>query len=91
MYVCQNRSLHIFSCFLSVGAILTANAKDKGMFLGGRFLTGNLFFSRSTDFIYTYTVPGLGSTCAAAPSRSYLAEMAPAHSRGAYLGFLNSL
>jgi hypothetical protein len=47
-------SCTFFSCFFSVGAILTANAKDKGMFLGGRFLTGNLFFSRSTDFIYIY-------------------------------------
>ncbi|EFI27205.1 sugar [Coprinopsis cinerea okayama7 len=57
----------------SVGAVITANATTKGMFLGGRFLTG------------------LGAACAGASAKSYLAEMAPAHLRGAYMGFLNSL
>ncbi|KAF7422604.1 hypothetical protein PC9H_010760 [Pleurotus ostreatus] len=57
---------------LIVGAILTANATNEGMFLGGRYLTG------------------LGSTCAGASAKSFLAELAPPHSRGAYLGFLNS-
>ena len=79
--------------FFSVGAILTASAKNKGMFLGGRFLTGNPFFpsfdkrTQGTFFI----VQGLGSACAATSAKSYIAELAPAHSRGAYLGFLNSL
>lgn len=31
------------------------------------------------------------SACAAAAAQSYLAEMAPAHDRGLYLGILNSL
>ncbi|KAF8908874.1 general substrate transporter, partial [Gymnopilus junonius] len=65
-------SMFFGNAVLIVGALITATAKDKGMFLGGRFLTG------------------LGSTCAGASAKSYLAEMAPAHSRGAYLGFLNS-
>ncbi|KAF9478188.1 general substrate transporter [Pholiota conissans] len=65
-------SMWFGNAILIVGALLTANATDKGMFLGGRFLTG------------------LGSSCAGASAKSYLAEMAPAHSRGAYLGFLNS-
>jgi len=65
-------SMFFGNSIVIVGAILTASAKDKGMFLGGRFLTG------------------LGSTCASASAKSYLAEIAPAHSRGAYLGFLNS-
>ncbi|PPQ80982.1 hypothetical protein CVT25_015135 [Psilocybe cyanescens] len=65
-------SMFFGNAVLVVGAVITANAKDKGMFLGGRFLTG------------------LGSSCAGASAKSYLAEMAPAHSRGAYLGFLNS-
>ncbi|KAF8807122.1 general substrate transporter [Phlegmacium glaucopus] len=65
-------SMFFGNAILIVGAILTANAKDKGMFLGGRFLTG------------------LGATCASASAKSYLAEIAPAKSRGAYLGFLNS-
>ncbi|KAF5382700.1 hypothetical protein D9615_002928 [Tricholomella constricta] len=50
---------------ICVGAVITANAKTQGMFLGGRFLTG-------------------------ASAKSYLAEITPPHSRGAYLGFLNS-
>ncbi|KDR82784.1 hypothetical protein GALMADRAFT_151830 [Galerina marginata CBS 339.88] len=65
-------SMFFGNAVLVIGALITANAKDKGMFLGGRFLTG------------------LGSSCAGASAKSYLAEMAPAHSRGAYLGFLNS-
>lgn len=65
-------SMFFANAVLIVGAILTANAKNKGMFLGGRFLTG------------------LGSGCAGASAKSYLAEMAPAHLRGAYMGFLNS-
>ncbi|KAF8957290.1 general substrate transporter [Flammula alnicola] len=65
-------SMFFGNAVLIAGALLTANATDKGMFLGGRFLTG------------------LGSACAGASAKSYLAEMAPAHSRGAYIGFLNS-
>ncbi|KAL0961054.1 hypothetical protein HGRIS_006042 [Hohenbuehelia grisea] len=65
-------SMFFGNAVLIVGAILTANARNQGTFLGGRFLTG------------------LGSTCAGASAKSYLAEMAPPHSRGAYLGFLNS-
>ncbi|PPR07805.1 hypothetical protein CVT26_014990 [Gymnopilus dilepis] len=65
-------SMFFGNAVLVIGALITATAKNKGMFLGGRLLTG------------------LGSTCAGASAKSYLAEMAPAHSRGAYLGFLNS-
>ncbi|KAF8194163.1 general substrate transporter [Pholiota molesta] len=65
-------SMWFGNAILVVGALLTANATEKGMFLGGRFLTG------------------VGSACAGASAKSYLAEIAPAHSRGAYLGFLNS-
>ncbi|PPR01740.1 hypothetical protein CVT24_001560 [Panaeolus cyanescens] len=66
-------SMFFGNAVLIVGAVITANATNKGMFLAGRYLTG------------------LGSTCAGTSAKSYLAEMAPAHSRGAYLGFLNSL
>lgn len=65
-------SMFFGNLVLCVGAVITANAKGKGMFLGGRFLTG------------------LGSSCAGASAKSYLAEITPPHSRGAYLGFLNS-
>jgi len=65
-------SMFFGNASLIVGAVITANAQNKGMFLGGRFLTG------------------FGSACAGASAKSYLAEMAPAPSRGAYLGFLNS-
>jgi sugar porter (SP) family MFS transporter len=65
-------SMFFGNSILIVGAILSANAQNKGMFLGGRFLTG------------------LGSGCAGASAKSFLAELAPSHSRGAYLGFLNS-
>ncbi|KAJ8509238.1 hypothetical protein ONZ45_g8575 [Pleurotus djamor] len=65
-------SMFFGNAVLIVGAILTANAKNQGTFLGGRFLTG------------------LGSTCAGASAKSYLAEITPPQSRGAYLGFLNS-
>ncbi|KAJ3509423.1 hypothetical protein NLJ89_g5230 [Agrocybe chaxingu] len=66
-------SMFFGNAVLIVGAILTANATNKGMFLGGRFLTGPAW----------RVVRG-------ASAKSYLAEMAPAPSRGAYLGFLNS-
>ncbi|KAG6890814.1 hypothetical protein C0995_003247 [Termitomyces sp. Mi166 len=49
----------------SIGAVITANAKYRSMFLGGRFLTG-------------------------ASAKSFLVELSPPQSRGAYLGFLNS-
>ncbi|RDB18019.1 Lactose permease [Hypsizygus marmoreus] len=65
-------SMFFGNAILIAGAVLSANAKDQGMFLGGRFLTG------------------LGSSCAGASAKSYLAEMTPPQSRGAYLGFLNS-
>ncbi|KDR77321.1 hypothetical protein GALMADRAFT_279081 [Galerina marginata CBS 339.88] len=65
-------SMFFGNAILIIGALITANAQGKGMFLGGRFLTG------------------LGGTCSGASAKSYLAEIAPAHSRGAYLGFLNS-
>ncbi|KJA16923.1 hypothetical protein HYPSUDRAFT_46832 [Hypholoma sublateritium FD-334 SS-4] len=65
-------SMWFGNAILIAGALITANATNKGMFLGGRFLTG------------------IGSSCAGASAKSYLAEIAPAHSRGAYLGFLNS-
>ncbi|KAF9046721.1 general substrate transporter [Panaeolus papilionaceus] len=65
-------SMFFGNAVLIVGAVITANAQNKGMFLAGRYLTG------------------LGSTCAGTSAKSYLAEMAPAPSRGAYLGFLNS-
>ncbi|KAF8655480.1 hypothetical protein AX16_003038 [Volvariella volvacea WC 439] len=65
-------SMFFGNAVLIVGAVITATAKAKGTFLGGRFLTG------------------LGASCAGASAKSYLAEMAPAHSRGAYMGFLNS-
>ena len=58
---------------VSVGAILTANAKNESMFLAGRWMTG------------------VGSGCAGASAKSYLAEITPPASRGAYMGFLNSL
>ncbi|KAK7469204.1 hypothetical protein VKT23_003694 [Stygiomarasmius scandens] len=57
---------------LIVGAVLTANATSRNMFLVGRWLTG------------------VGSGCAGASAKSYLAEMTPPDTRGAYLGFLNS-
>lgn len=67
------------------------------MFLGGRFLTGTCLLSYgllesiegANDPYLRYA--GLGSACAGASAKSYLAEMAPAHHRGAYMGFLNSL
>ncbi|KAF9013519.1 general substrate transporter [Cyathus striatus] len=65
-------SMFFGNVMIVAGAVLSANAKQKEMFLGGRFLTG------------------FGGSCASASAKSYLAEMAPAHSRGAYLGFLNS-
>ncbi|TFK27739.1 general substrate transporter [Coprinopsis marcescibilis] len=65
-------SMFFGNSVLIVGAVITANATNQGMFLGGRFLTG------------------LGAACAGASAKSYLAEMAPAHLRGAYMGFLNS-
>ncbi|KAG2010209.1 hexose transporter [Coprinopsis cinerea AmutBmut pab1-1] len=65
-------TMYVLMQLLIVGAVITANATTKGMFLGGRFLTG------------------LGAACAGASAKSYLAEMAPAHLRGAYMGFLNS-
>ncbi|KAH6912938.1 general substrate transporter [Coprinopsis sp. MPI-PUGE-AT-0042] len=65
-------SMFFANAVLIVGAVITAQARNKGMFLGGRFLTG------------------LGSGCAGASAKSYLAEMAPAKSRGLFLGFLNS-
>ncbi|GLB38423.1 putative general substrate transporter [Lyophyllum shimeji] len=65
-------SMFFGNLVLCVGAVMTANAKQQPMFLGGRFLTG------------------LGSTCAGASAKSYLAEITPPQSRGAYLGFLNS-
>ncbi|KAF9267447.1 general substrate transporter [Marasmius fiardii PR-910] len=54
------------------GAVLTANATNKNMFLVGRWLTG------------------MGAGCAGASAKSYLAEVTPPHTRGAYMGFLNS-
>ncbi|KAF8895382.1 CobB/CobQ-like glutamine amidotransferase domain-containing protein [Infundibulicybe gibba] len=72
-----------------VGAILTANAKSKGSFLGGRFLTGIFTHGFGTNQLFTWSL-GLGSSCAGASAKSYLAEITPPHSRGAYLGFLNS-
>lgn len=65
-------SMFFGNAVLIVGAVITANATNKPVFLGGRFLTG------------------LGCACAGASAKSYLAEMAPAHHRGAYMGFLNS-
>ncbi|KAF6757384.1 general substrate transporter [Ephemerocybe angulata] len=65
-------SMFFGNAVLVIGAIITANARNKGMFLAGRWLTG------------------VGSGCAGASAKSYLAEMAPAHQRGAYMGFLNS-
>lgn len=56
----------------SAGAFLTANAQNKGQFIGGRFLTG------------------LGASCAGTSAKSFMAELAPPKTRGAYLGFLNS-
>ena len=44
--------------------------------------------SRDTNLIFA---AGFGAACAGASAKSYMAEMAPAHQRGAYLGFLNSL
>jgi len=57
---------------LVVGAVLTANAQNKTMFLLGRWLTG------------------IGSGCAGTSAKSYLAEIVPPQSRGAFMGFLNS-
>ncbi|KAG7088451.1 hypothetical protein E1B28_012442 [Marasmius oreades] len=65
-------SMFFANLVLIVGAVLTANAHNKNMFLVGRWLTG------------------LGAGCAGASAKSYLAEVAPPHSRGAYMGFLNS-
>ena len=67
----------------SVGAILTANAHNKGMFLGGRFLTGNSLILYKLLVHVLMLAVGLGSGCAGASAKSYLAEMAPAHLRGA--------
>ncbi|KAJ6584954.1 general substrate transporter [Mycena capillaripes] len=60
------------NALLVIGAIITAMADSRSMFLGGRFLTG------------------FGSTIGGAAAKSYLAEITPPQSRGAYLGFLNS-
>ncbi|KAH8825285.1 general substrate transporter [Flagelloscypha sp. PMI_526] len=57
---------------LLAGAFLTANAHNKGMFIGGRYLTG------------------LGASCAGTSAKSFMAELAPPKTRGAYIGFLNS-
>ncbi|KAL0069758.1 hypothetical protein AAF712_003027 [Marasmius tenuissimus] len=65
-------SMFFGNVILIVGALLTANSKNKSMFLVGRWLTG------------------LGCGCASASAKSYLAEITPPHTRGAYMGFLNS-
>ncbi|KAF5369432.1 hypothetical protein D9758_002669 [Tetrapyrgos nigripes] len=65
-------SMFFANLVLIVGAVLTANATSRNMFLVGRWLTG------------------VGSGCAGASAKSYLAEVSPAKSRGAYMGFLNS-
>ncbi|KZS92073.1 general substrate transporter [Sistotremastrum niveocremeum HHB9708] len=54
----------------------------------GALITGTATF-RST-FIFGRFLTGVGGACAAAAAQSYLAEMAPAHDRGLYLGILNS-
>ncbi|THU93494.1 general substrate transporter [Dendrothele bispora CBS 962.96] len=70
------RRFSMFSASLVsiIGAVLTANATSRNMFLIGRWLTGMC----------------VGSGCAATSAKSYLAEMTPPDTRGAYLGFLNS-
>lgn len=55
-----------------IGAIISANAKEMSMLLGGRWLTG------------------FGCSMAGLPSKVYMAEITPAHSRGRYMGVLNS-
>ncbi|THV05304.1 general substrate transporter [Dendrothele bispora CBS 962.96] len=65
-------SMFFANLVLIIGAVLTANATSRNMFLVGRWLTG------------------VGSGCAGASAKSYLAEMTPPDTRGAYLGFLNS-
>ncbi|KAL0578632.1 hypothetical protein V5O48_003375 [Marasmius crinis-equi] len=65
-------SMFFGNVVLIAGALLTANAQNKSMFLAGRWLTG------------------VGAGCAGASAKSYLAEITPPHTRGAYMGFLNS-
>ncbi|KAK7056820.1 hypothetical protein VNI00_002537 [Paramarasmius palmivorus] len=65
-------SMFFGNCVLIAGAVVTANATQMSMFLGGRFLTG------------------FGCSCAATSAKSYLAEIVPPRTRGAYMGFLNS-
>jgi hypothetical protein len=61
-------------------------------FLGGRFLTGKFFTNLcKSPFQPFFDFLGFGTLCASASAKSFMAELAPPQSRGAYLGFLNSL
>ncbi|PPQ98005.1 hypothetical protein CVT26_003067 [Gymnopilus dilepis] len=85
-------SMFFGNAVLIVGAVLTANSTNKRMFLAGRFLTGIRFvFVNPETHAHKFHISlGLGSSCSGASAKSYLAEIVPAHSRGAYMGFLNS-
>ncbi|KAF9533254.1 general substrate transporter [Crepidotus variabilis] len=66
------------------GSMFFANT----MIIIGACITANA--KTQSMFLGGRFLTGLGSSCAGASAKSYLAEMAPAKSRGAYLGFLNS-
>ncbi|KAJ7175837.1 general substrate transporter [Mycena filopes] len=70
-------SMFVGNSFLVMGAIITALADSRSQFIGGRFLTGA--FNHGLERVS----PGTAA-------KSYLAEITPPTSRGAYLGFLNS-
>lgn len=73
------------------GVIITATATSMPRFLGGRFLTGDFLDQSSQVALPTSCFSGFGTLCAATSAKSFLAELVPPQSRGAYLGFLNSL
>ncbi|KAF8885092.1 general substrate transporter [Gymnopilus junonius] len=84
---------------LKLKIVTTAYFPDKygrrfSMFFGNAVLiVGAVLTANSTSkrmFLLGRFLTGLGSSCSGASAKSYLAEIVPAHSRGAYMGFLNS-
>ena len=58
------------------------------MILAGAFLTANS--TNKPQFIGGRFLTGLGASCAGTSAKSFMAELAPVKTRGAYMGFLNS-
>lgn len=47
--------------FIIVGAVLAANAHDRPMFIGGRYLTGQFIFPYIIVLTYITSLSGIGS------------------------------